>query len=81
MCLGVPGKLIEIKENQVGIVDIQGNQVQVSIALTPEVKIGDHVMVHAGFAMEIIDEEYALETMALLEELKEFRETFDNEAV
>lgn len=80
MCLGVPAKLVAIKENEVGVVDIQGNQVQVSIALTPEANVGDHVMVHAGFAMEIIDEEYALETMALLQQLKEYRETVDNEA-
>ncbi len=80
MCLGVPGKVIEIKDNEVGVVDIQGNEVQVSIALTPEVKVGEHVLVHAGFAMEIIDEEYALETMALLEELMEFREMDDEKA-
>lgn len=74
MCLGVPGKVVELKEHMVGVVDIQGNQVSISIALTPEVKVGDHVLVHAGFAMEIIDEEQAMETLALLDEMMEYGE-------
>ncbi|HWP95677.1 MAG TPA: HypC/HybG/HupF family hydrogenase formation chaperone [Syntrophomonadaceae bacterium] len=74
MCLGVPGKIIELKEHNVGVVDIQGNQVSISVALTPEVEVGQHVLVHAGFAMEIIDEEEALKTMALLEEMMSYGE-------
>lgn len=74
MCLGVPAIILEIGDNQTAVVDVQGNQVKVSVALTPEVEVGQHVLVHAGFAMEIIAEEEALKTMALLEELMEYGE-------
>lgn len=74
MCLGVPAKVLELTDNQIAVVDVQGNQVKVSVALTPEVEAGQHVLVHAGFAMEIIAEEEALKTMALLEELMEHEE-------
>jgi len=72
MCLGVPGKVIRIMENYVATVDVNGNQTDISIRLTPEVELGQYVLVHAGFAMEIIDEEAAQETMFLLEELRSY---------
>lgn len=74
MCLGVPGKILEIKENDVAQVDVDGNQLDISIRLTPEVQKGQFVLVHAGFAMEIIDESLAVETMDLLKELQKYRE-------
>lgn len=69
MCLGVPAKVVEKMENDVARVDVNGNQTEISIRLTPEVEIGQYVLVHAGFAMEIIDESIALETMQYLEEI------------
>ncbi len=66
MCLGVPAKIVEILENDAARADVNGNQVDISVKLTPEVKPGQYVLVHAGFAMEIIDESFALETMQLL---------------
>jgi len=69
MCLGVPAKVIELMANEVARVDVNGNQTEISVRLTPEVKINEYVLVHAGFAMEIIDESIALETMKYLEEL------------
>ncbi|HBK53583.1 MAG TPA: HypC/HybG/HupF family hydrogenase formation chaperone [Syntrophomonas wolfei] len=74
MCLGVPGKILEIKEHDVAQVDVDGNQLDISIRLTPEVQKGQFVLVHAGFAMEIIDESLAVETMDLLKELQKYRE-------
>ncbi|WP_061214260.1 HypC/HybG/HupF family hydrogenase formation chaperone [Syntrophomonas wolfei] len=74
MCLGVPGKILEIKEHDVAQVDVDGNQLDISIRLTPEVQKGQFVLVHAGFAMEIIDESRAVETMDLLKELQKYRE-------
>lgn len=71
MCLGVPGKVIQFLGNDVARVDINGNQVDISIKLTPEVEIEQYVLIHAGFAMEIIDESLAAETMQLLLELQE----------
>ncbi|MDD3899555.1 MAG: HypC/HybG/HupF family hydrogenase formation chaperone [Syntrophomonadaceae bacterium] len=69
MCLGVPAKVIELIENHVARVDVNGNQTEISIRLTPEVEINQYVLVHAGFAMEIIDESIARETMQYLQEL------------
>ena len=79
MCLGVPARVLELSAEQTAVVDVQGNRVKVSVALTPEVEAGQHVLVHAGFAMEIIAEEEALKTMALLEELMEYREMPNDE--
>ena len=70
MCLGVPAKVVEFKEGQMAVVDVDGNQVNISIQLVPEVKIGQYVLVHAGFAMDIVDEDWAQETMQLLKELQ-----------
>jgi len=70
MCLGVPGKILAIKENGLALVDVDGNQMDVSIRLTPEVEINQYVLIHAGFAMEIMDEEVARETMQLIKELE-----------
>ena len=72
MCLGVPAKVIDLMENEVARVDVNGNQTEINIRLTPEVEVGQYVLVHAGFAMEIIDESVALETMQLLEEMLQY---------
>ncbi|HZK87179.1 MAG TPA: HypC/HybG/HupF family hydrogenase formation chaperone [Syntrophomonas sp.] len=72
MCLGVPAKVIDLMENDVARVDVNGNQTEINIRLTPEVEVGQYVLVHAGFAMEIIDESVALETMQLLEEMLQY---------
>lgn len=74
MCLGVPGKILELKENGIAVVDVDGNQMEISIRLTPEVEPNQYVLIHAGFAMEIMDEEVAHETMRLIKELEESNE-------
>lgn len=48
MCLGVPGKVIAVKENGLALVDVDGNQMDVSIRLTPEVEPNQYVLIHAG---------------------------------
>ena len=70
MCLGVPAKVVEFVEGQMAVVDVDGNQVNISIQLVPQVKIGQYVLVHAGFAMDIVDEDWAKETMQLLKQLQ-----------
>lgn len=72
MCLGVPGKVVELLENHMARVDVKGNLFEVSVRLTPEVKAGQYVLIHAGFAMEIIDETWALETLEILEDLQRY---------
>lgn len=69
MCLGVPGKILKITEKFVATVDVNGNQTDISIRLTPEAEPGDFVLIHAGFAMEIIDEAIAAETISYMEEM------------
>jgi hydrogenase expression/formation protein HypC len=67
MCLAVPGKILECHADE-ALVDLQGNRLQVSRVLTPEAKPGDWVLVHAGFAISLIDERDALETWDYLEQ-------------
>ena len=58
MCVGVPAKVIE-KHEFTAVVDVLGTTTTVGIIFIPEVELGDYVIVHAGQAMSIIDEEYA----------------------
>ena len=69
MCLAVPGQVIR-RVGDEAEVDLQGNQLRVSTVLVPEVKEGDWVLIHAGFAIQTLDEESAKETFALLNELE-----------
>ena len=68
MCLAVPAKVIAI-DGAVGRVERAGIEREVSLMLLPEAKAGDYVLVHAGFAMPIVDETDADETDALLAEM------------
>ena len=68
MCLAVPGKIIEIS-GSTARVDIEGTIREANISLLPGVKVGEYVIVHAGFAMEKYDEEDAKETLRLLKEM------------
>ena len=72
MCLAIPGKVLEIdRETQptMGTVSFGGIQKRVCIEWVPEVKVGDYVLVHVGFALHTIDEQEALETLKLLSEM------------
>lgn len=71
MCLAVPGKIIAI-EDLLATIDISGVTRKVSLMLLPETKIGDFVLVHAGFAIQAIDEEEANKTLALFKELEQY---------
>jgi hydrogenase expression/formation protein HypC len=74
MCLAVPGQVIEIARNGddpitglTGTVDFQGSQLAVSLAMIPEVTVGDWVLVHTGYAISILDEAEARATWEYLE--------------
>jgi len=69
MCLAVPMKIIKIKGEK-GIVEIGGIEREVGLQLLENVKIGDYVIVHAGFAIQHLDEKVALETLSLFEEME-----------
>jgi len=70
MCLGIPGKIIEIKKN-VAKVELGGLLRDVSLDLCPEVSVGDYVLIHTGFAIQRMDEEDAKETLDLLRQMAE----------
>jgi len=72
MCLGVPGKIIEIYKNGellMGKIDFGGVFREACLSYTPEAKVGDYVLIHVGFALNIISEEEAKETISLLEQI------------
>ncbi len=73
MCLAVPGKITAIYEKnglQMGKIDFGANVVrEVCLAYVPEVVIGDYTIVHVGFALNILSEEEAMETLSLLREM------------
>lgn len=74
MCLAVPGKVTEIFEDngvKMGRIDFSGNRQQACLSCLPEVSVGDYVIVHAGFALSILDEEEALETLDIFRQMAE----------
>ena len=75
MCLAVPGKVLNIEGNDPllmsGKVDFGGIIKEINMAYVPEAKTGDYVLVHAGFAISVIDEEQALEVFRFLQKMDE----------
>ncbi|HZZ58297.1 MAG TPA: HypC/HybG/HupF family hydrogenase formation chaperone [Opitutaceae bacterium] len=78
MCLAVPGQLIEIHPGdpllRTGRVSFGGALKDVSLACTPEAKVGDYVLVHVGFALSVVDPEEAAATWRYLREMGELEE-------
>ncbi|HNR14642.1 MAG TPA: HypC/HybG/HupF family hydrogenase formation chaperone [Thermodesulfobacteriota bacterium] len=68
MCLAVPTRVLTV-EGHYADVEMAGVSRRISIALTPDVKPGDYVLVHTGYAISIVDEEEAEETLKLFREL------------
>ncbi len=68
MCLGIPAKIIKI-ENHMGTIDMEGTQKEVSLLLQEDAKVGDYVVIHAGFAIKKIDEAEALESLRFLRQV------------
>ena len=69
MCLALPARIVEMPETEVAVVDMGGVRKRISIALVPEAKLGDFVIVHVGHAIGMLDEEEALASLALFAEL------------
>ncbi len=79
MCLSIPGKLIEIVAEldetfRIGKVDFDGIKKEVNLAMVPEAKVGDYVLVHVGTAISVVDEKEAKETFELIKRLGEIDE-------
>ena len=70
MCVGVPMQVVSIDNNGSAVTEMDGVRREASLMLLPdEVKVGDFVIVHAGFAISRLDEEDARETLALMREV------------
>ena len=78
MCLAVPGKVISIDKSNPDLnmakVDFSGIVKEICVQLLPDVHEGDYILAHVGMALNILDENEALETLSLIRELGEFQE-------
>jgi len=85
MCLAIPGKVIEMSASPEGVrmgkANFGGIVKAVCLEYTPEVVIGDYVLVHVGFALSKVDEDVAAETYAMLEEMKQLEELQEGEVL
>ncbi len=77
MCLAVPGQITAISNaddplTRTGVVNFSGLTKEISLAYLPEAQLNDYVIVHAGFALSILDEAEALATLAAFEDLANF---------
>jgi len=78
MCLGVPGRILSLEPNAIGMmmgkVSFGGVAKEVCLAYVPEAQMGDYVIVHAGFALNTMNEEEANEVFELLRQMGELNE-------
>ncbi len=77
MCLGVPGKIVEIYEAsglKMGKIDFGGVKREACLAYVPEAEVGDYTVIHVGFAISQLSEEEAMETLKLLNEIADVGE-------
>jgi hydrogenase expression/formation protein HypC len=82
MCLAVPGRILSVSDGdplmRVGRTDFGGIIKEINLAYVPEARVGDHVLVHVGFAIAVIDEE---EAGRVFEHLRELGELADEDQV
>ena len=74
MCLAIPVRIVEL-EGDNAVVDAMGNRWRAKTTLLPEAKLGDLILIHAGFAISLVDEDAAKETWELLREIDDFNDT------
>jgi hydrogenase expression/formation protein HypC len=74
MCLAIPARIVELDADK-AMVDAMGNRFKAKTTLLPEAKLGDVVLVHAGFAISLVDEEEAKKTWELFAEIENFEKT------
>jgi hydrogenase expression/formation protein HypC len=72
MCLAIPAKIISIDDDRIAQTDILGVRRTIALDLVPRAQIGDFVLVHAGYGIEVVSEEFATETLDLIREFPEF---------
>jgi hydrogenase expression/formation protein HypC len=74
MCLAIPARIVELEADR-AVVDAMGNRWKAKTTLLPEAQLGDLVLIHAGFAISLVDEEEAKKTWQLIAEISEFDDT------
>ncbi len=74
MCLAIPARIVELEGDR-AVVDAMGNRWKAKTTLLPEAGLGDLVLIHAGFAISLVDEEEAKKTWQLFAEISEFEDT------
>jgi len=77
MCLAIPARIIEL-DKDIAVVDAMGNRFKAKTTLLPEAGIGNLVLIHAGFAISLVDEEEAKTTWELLAEIAKFERIANN---
>ena len=80
MCLGIPGRIVEIyTENDLlmGKIDFGGATRAVCLSFVPEAQVGDYALVHVGFALNLMSEQEAQETLDLLAQIGNFADELD----
>ena len=65
MCLALPARIVELREGDLGVVDLGSVRKEISLALLADVSVGDYVIVHVGYALSRLDPEEAARTLAL----------------
>jgi hydrogenase expression/formation protein HypC len=76
MCLAVPARIVELDGDK-AVVDAMGNRWKAKTTLLPEAKLGDLVLIHAGFAISLVDEEEAKKTWEMIAEINGLQDTPD----
>lgn len=71
MCLAIPALITEKKSDNLATAEILGVTREVALDLAPQANVGDYVLVHAGFAIEVVDADYAKETIELVKQLED----------
>lgn len=74
MCLAIPARIVELKGDN-AVVDAMGNRWRAKTTLLPEAKVGGLVLIHAGFAISLVDEEEAKKTWELIAQINDFENT------
>ena len=74
MCLAIPARIVQLKGDE-AVVDAMGNRWKAKTTLLTEAKLGDLVLIHAGFAISLVDEEEAKKTWQLIAQIDDFEET------
>jgi len=74
MCLAIPAKVEELQADGMATVEILGVRRSAAMDLVPEAKVGDYVLLHAGYGIEVVSEEFAQETLDLIREFPELAE-------